>query len=296
MTTEEIKKAFDDSILKDVEYIVVTGGEPTLRSDLKEVYDILHKACPKATLQLSTNGLLPFRVIDAAQHCLKEGMKFDVGISLDGIGKAHDEIRGRKGNFQEVEAVIYQLKLLQEDYPDQMNICLGMTISSLTTPKNYEMIKTFAKVSGLPLEYAWVEQTPYYDNDNKELGISKEGTELIVKDLPDSKRKEDWLRDINGKSIRFDCFALRTFFVLKYNGEIAPCLHYYNKTIGNVKEQSISQILSSDRCKNIKKYCVKRCDGCLNTWAYAESHMAKLTPYMRYYLTHPRALKRDMKW
>jgi MoaA/NifB/PqqE/SkfB family radical SAM enzyme len=228
-----------------------------------------------------------------------EGINLDVGISLDGIGKAHDEIRGIPGCFSHVNYLVDDLIRLKKELKKMgsnavLNVCLGMTISNLTI-KQYPEIKAYAKSKGLPLEYAWVEQTPYYDNQYKELGISKKGTRKVVEDLPDSPRKESWLKWIDGKDISFDCFALRTFVVVRYDGMVAPCLHYYKDVVGNLKTHTMTEILDNEHTKYCEDNIVKPCKGCLNTWAYAESHMAKLTPYMKYYLKHPKVLWKEVK-
>lgn len=58
LSPAEIKKALSDPIFDDLEYIIQTGGEPTVREDLKEFMLAQHEARPNATLHLGTNGIL----------------------------------------------------------------------------------------------------------------------------------------------------------------------------------------------------------------------------------------------
>jgi len=294
MTLEEIEEAFADKIMSDVKYIIITGGEPTLRKDLKQVYHALHRTCPKAVLQLSTNGLLKDRVIDIVNDMMSSGIRFDVGISIDGIGKKHDEIRGIPGNFKIVNELIDELLIIKAKHPKLLGLCLGMTISDLTVDE-YPKIKEYADKKGLELIHAWVEQTPYYDNKDKVIDVKKDRIKEIVDRMPESLRKEYWKKDIKGESIMFDCYALDTFLVVRFDGGIAPCLKYYDKIVGNIKCQDFTAILSGTRSRDVKNDTVRKCDGCLNTWAFAESHMAKLTPYAWYYLKHPRLFWKENK-
>ena len=52
---EEITLETMDKIPDGIDYLNITGGEPTLRKDLEEICDLLY---PKAmTLEISSNGL-----------------------------------------------------------------------------------------------------------------------------------------------------------------------------------------------------------------------------------------------
>lgn len=294
LSVGEIKHIFSDPILSEVQIVIVTGGEPTTRTDLIDVYKTIHDCIPNATLQLSTNAILKDRVIEVVTECLKYGIVFEVGISIDGVGKDHDEVRRVPGNFESVNYVVDKLNKLKEIYPNMLSVNLGMTVSDLTVDKHVD-IECYALKKNLHLEYAWIEQTPFYDNKDKEINVTKNNIALLVNNLPEGPRKEFWLRDVKGKSIRFKCYALKTFFVLRFDGGVAPCLKYYDNIIGNVRQQSIGDILTSYQAKFVKRNVIKPCPGCLNTWAFAESNMAHLNNYIKYYITHPKVFIKELK-
>ena len=293
MTLAQIEKAFNDPFMRDMEYIVLTGGEPTMRKDLLDIYLTLHKCCPKATLQLSTNGILPKRVLEITRAVLEKGIRFDVGISLDGYGKDHDDMRGIPGNFKSVDYLVDEFKKLKKQYKN-FDFCLGMTVSDLTVDK-YDSLKKYANEKKVFLEHAWYQQSPYYGNENQEIKLSKIKIKKIVEKMPETPRKELWLKDIQGKPIKFECYALRTFFVLKNNGDVVPCLTYSDVVAGNITKQSFRKIFTSQRAKELKKNVVKKCPGCLNTWGYSWSAASHMTPFMSYYLRHPKVLFQEMK-
>lgn len=99
LSTEEMKNAFKQ-IANDMDakkiWINVTGGEPLVRKDLCEVMEY-------ATNELgfrwgmTSNGLLLDK--DMLEKLKKANME-SVSISIDGIGKTHDEFRGVEGAYE----------------------------------------------------------------------------------------------------------------------------------------------------------------------------------------------------
>lgn len=93
--------------LKDygVPAVLFSGGEPLARPDTLDL--IAHARGLELPCTLSTNGLL---IDDPTAGRLAElGVKY-VGISLDGIGKTHDKLRGQRGAFERTLAAIRRCK------------------------------------------------------------------------------------------------------------------------------------------------------------------------------------------
>lgn len=139
LTPKEIEKTLSDPLFRDVEYILNSGGEPTLRHDLEEIILIEHTVLPKARIQLSTNGLLPERVIDVVKFAVKHDINIDVGTSLDAIGEKYDSIRGVKGNFKKVDWLLHELVALRKNYGDKTSVNFGFTLIDRTLPSLEEV-------------------------------------------------------------------------------------------------------------------------------------------------------------
>jgi radical SAM protein with 4Fe4S-binding SPASM domain len=77
-----------------VPVILFSGGEPLMHPHLLELVGLAVKRGARSVL--STNGLLLDR--DTALKLKDLGLSY-VGISLDGLGEAHDRMRGQKGAF-----------------------------------------------------------------------------------------------------------------------------------------------------------------------------------------------------
>jgi MoaA/NifB/PqqE/SkfB family radical SAM enzyme len=285
LTPREIEKAFSDPLFKDIEYVINSGGEAVLRSDLEEILLIEHKAFPKARLQLSTNGLLPDRVINVAQFALDHGINLDVGVSLDGIGEQHDFVRGVKGNFEKADKLLHELLMLKEQYKERLDITIGFTLSNLTLPF-LNGVREYARKLNVNFSVQWYNESSYYENVGKSLCAKNEKMLEAVQSLPTTILRKMWIKWLKGKSIKFPCFAMYTFCVLKCDGNISPCLSLWHVNVGNIREKSPTEIWNSFKAREARKI-VKNCQGCLNSWGTGWSFSSYALIPLFFYLKHP---------
>ena len=286
LTPEEIEKTLSDPLFRDVEYILNSGGEPTLRHDLEEIILAEHKALPKARLQLSTNGLLPERVINVVKSAINHNINIDVGTSLDAIGEKYDSMRGVKGNFEKVDRLLHELVALRENYGvNKISAGFGFTLTDRTLPY-LEEVRAYAKRLNVYCLVQWYNQSPFYGNIGKDLTGNDESMIKAVQSLPYPIIREMWLKWLRGESIKFRCFAMYTFCVLQCNGDISPCLSLWDVKAGNVRESSPTEIWHSADAKKARKI-VKDCKGCLNSWGTGWSFASSFYPNLLYYLKHP---------
>ena len=286
LTADDIEKILSDPLFRNVEYILGTGGEPVVRNDIKDIMLAMHRALPQATLQLSTNGLLPDRVIDVVNTLMEHNVNLQIGVSLDGVGETHDHLRGVKGNFEKTNSLLGELLRLKKKYNSKLNVAAGIVVSDITVD-HIEKVREYAMDMGVHLQEQWYNMAVFYNdrayNSNR---ILKQKLVNIVKSQTASPLQERWLRWINNKSIKFPCFAINNFCVLKCNGDIVPCLTKWDAKIGNVRDTSPSEVWNSNEAKKVRKM-VRNCSGCLNSWGLGWSFQIAgyLTPL--YYLRHP---------
>ena len=117
MSLEELEAAFSDNLFRKIQNVNITGGEPTLRKDLSQVVQLIINKMPKlGKITLTSNGLNTDRVVtssaEISEICSKSDIDFLVGISLDGVGKVHDEIRNVPRAFERTSETILRIQEL----------------------------------------------------------------------------------------------------------------------------------------------------------------------------------------
>lgn len=105
LTPGQIREVLSNTLFKNVRHIGISGGEPTLRSDLVGcVHSVLDSLPRLETISITSHGyhsnrwsrFLPL-IKEVADE---QDVAFSLNLSLDGIGDKHDEIRGIKGAFE----------------------------------------------------------------------------------------------------------------------------------------------------------------------------------------------------
>ncbi|MEA3224255.1 MAG: polysaccharide pyruvyl transferase family protein, partial [Thermodesulfobacteriota bacterium] len=123
ITPEELSSVLSDSLFSSLMYVGVSGGEPTLRKDLPEIFRVIADKDGIKGTGLITNALAAEHVIKQVtkcnEVCMEANLPFNVMVSLDGIGKVHDTVRGQKRAFENALRVIFHIR-------DNTNIALSI--------------------------------------------------------------------------------------------------------------------------------------------------------------------------
>jgi MoaA/NifB/PqqE/SkfB family radical SAM enzyme len=177
---------------------------------------------------------------------------------------------------------------LRNKYPKLLSIIVGFTLSDLTIDQ-WEKVREYTEKFDIEFMMQWYNQSSFYGNsvrDEEELRLAMIEA---VKCQPRSITREKWLKLLVGKSIKYRCLAAQSFFVLKCDGQIAPCLSYWDDSLGNARDISISEIWRSDAANKVREK-VSRCSGCLNSWGVTWSASALIYPSIAFYLRNPMAV------
>lgn len=115
LTLEQFRQELAGPFYREVRHVGVTGGEPTLRKDLFELYELLPQCLPKLTgASFITHGMQTGSAVEcyARVHRHYRALKLDFNgmVSLDGVGTVHDQVRGRKGAFDAASKTLLQLR------------------------------------------------------------------------------------------------------------------------------------------------------------------------------------------
>jgi MoaA/NifB/PqqE/SkfB family radical SAM enzyme len=143
MTLEEWRKIFAN-LGHAPFYLTFTGGEPFLRADLHEMVIAGAELCRPGVITIPTNGLLTKRILDRVDQICTAAPHSQIGInlSLDGVGKEHDEIRQVPGNWERALETWQGLKELQVQHQN-----LVLSVHTVVSKFNTHRIR--AIVEGL---------------------------------------------------------------------------------------------------------------------------------------------------
>lgn len=124
----------------------LSGGEPTLRTDLAGIIDGFINRNGAKRVIIPTNGLAQKRTYELVERTLAghAGVHLYLNVALDGYGKTHDEIRGVPGNWVRTLRCIESLYPLKESYGDRFRL----NVNTVICAQNYSEIDKLA-------EYLW---------------------------------------------------------------------------------------------------------------------------------------------
>jgi len=266
LPSEEIEPKLLEK-LPDGLRINITGGEPMLRKDIDEIFEALY---PKShLLELSTNGYFTDRIVALAEKY----PKILIRVSVEGLPKLNDKLRGIPNGFDRALKTILELKKTR---------CKNIGFSIVICDKNVDdLLKLYELCShlGVELSNAVIHNSWYFhkfDNvdEDKQKAVLKE-KEFIAALLQSRRRGmrnklKDYGRAYFNKSIlkrlagdssnyRPPCGAGKDFFFVDPWGNIVPCNGSFEKwVIGNLKEASFEEIMNSKKAREAMEK-VKKC-------------------------------------
>jgi MoaA/NifB/PqqE/SkfB family radical SAM enzyme len=264
---DEITLEHMDKLPEGFARINIGGGEPTLRDDIKEIVDILSKKTKH--LEISTNGYFPKRLVPIVQ----KHPNIRVRISLEGLPKKNDEIRGLRNGFDRAMRSMLRLKEL-----GAKDIGFAITISHRNSD---ELVDLYHLCAYLGVEFsqcavhdAWQFRVPDNVIEEKEKVIDE--MKKFIRELLRSKRRDyflrvkDWYRAylnrglinfIRGEKRLLPCGAGTDIFFLDPYGDIYPC-NALAESMGNIKKASFEEIWNgspAQRVREIVSKCTQNC-------------------------------------
>ena len=122
--------------------LLLSGGEPTLRSDLLQLIDAFRVHNGVQTVSVPTNGFLPDRIVQIARDIaqLDSHLSVTFNVSLDGFAEVHDAIRGVPGSFERAAQTLQRLRQIGERHPNFQTL-----VNTVICADNYRQIVPFAE-------------------------------------------------------------------------------------------------------------------------------------------------------
>lgn len=125
--------------------LLLSGGEPTLRSDVPQLIETFHSTNQIRNVSVPTNGLLPHRIarcaVEVAQ--IDPQLRVTFNVSIDGPAHIHDPIRGVPDAFASAMQTVETLRDVADKY-DNFRVLLNTVICA----DNYGQLVSFAEHMG----------------------------------------------------------------------------------------------------------------------------------------------------
>ncbi|MEX2755990.1 MAG: glycosyltransferase [Candidatus Sigynarchaeota archaeon] len=270
ITLDEIRIA--SKKMGHVEMLTITGGEPTLRDDLPEIIKVFYQNNRTRHVTIHTNGFLVKKLCrmlaDIARACPR--LEINVSLSIDGLKKVHDEIRGVNGAFDNAIQSLESIEKLKRKYPN-INITINTVFNRLNQDNVVSLIDYLYTRHEIDGYYIALVRGTTRDSDIKDIDIEK--YKLAVKHLERWKTRQgayrnyalagfrnaiddlapwDVIKSVLDGRIAYPCKAGQTVIVISERGEVYPC-EMLGLSFGNLRDfdLNVSNVLTSSRARKI---------------------------------------------
>ena len=274
ISIETIKK------LPKMYFTNITGGEPFIRTDLKDIVRELYKKSDR--IVISTNGFFTDRIVDLA----KEFPQIGIRISIEGLEDTNNEIRGLQNGYQRGYGTLKKLREM-----GMKDVGFGMTVQDKNAP---DLVPLYKISNEMGMEFATASlHNSFYFVEAKNIIYDRpmvaKNFENLVNELLKSNSPKKWFRAyfnhglinyIYGQKRLLPCdMSFDTFFIDPY-GDVMPCNGTKDKEVmGNLNTQSWDELWNSPEAEVVRKK-VRHCDR--DCWM-----IGSVSPAMHKYIWKP---------
>jgi len=284
LSSEEIFRVIDEAAECGLLSLLLTGGEPLLRHDFKEIY--LYIKRKGVFITLYTNGTL----IDSEMgDFLAEWPPFFVQISLYGAtAQTYEAVTGIRGSYGRCMDGIQ--RLIERKIP--------LRLKAIVMTLNHQELNEMEKLAGnlgCPFRYGTF-LNPRLDGRGDPLKFRLPPEQVLAIDLERPTRMREYRKrclhcpEASTSRALYPCDAGRRMFHIDPSGKLTVCMlsrtRQYDLRLGNFKEAWLEWI--PKRVLSQKREPLP-CDGCnlrllcANCTAFSELEMGKsggVVPYL----------------
>lgn len=227
LSTQQWLQIADEAIEAGMIYCLLTGGEPLLRPDFKEIYTYLVKKGVLVTV--NTNGIL---ITPEIVQLFQEYRPEKINISLYGASEETYQRVCNQSMYKKAKEGILMLK------EAGIRVNINTTFTKLNESDLNELV-TFAKEEGIPIRTTAFVFPPVRNKQNaesdiylsqKEMGILSAKFDSLTMDQERIKRRQNYIHKCLSVTYgeeaiekKLSCMAGRGSFWISWNGEMYPC-------------------------------------------------------------------------
>lgn len=268
-------------------WLHLSGGEPFLRQDIAELVSSFYKNAGVRQVGIPTNCLLGQRISDSTRQILElcPDLRLNIVLSLDGLEKTHNYIRGIPDNWDKTMMTLESLKELRGEYPNlSINICTVLNNLNVDeVPELFRYVRTLGvnfhdlglmrgdfqdKSLALPplektreaLKIAKDYARQYYAEDRKYPGVSALRAARVHSYLNDT-----YLRYLSSGTHSQPCFSGDGFAVIEPDGDVKMC--ELTPPVGNLMafDGNFMAFWQSDKIKALRSKSICAEAGCTHS-------------------------------
>lgn len=241
----------------------ITGGEPFLRDDIKEIVRILREKSDR--IVISTNGFFTDRIVELCREFPDIGIR----ISIEGLEKTNNEIRGLEDGFNRGYTTLKKLVAM-----GMKDVGFGMTLQDKNAA---DLVPLYKLSDDLNMEFATAAvHNSFYFVESKNIihdrPMVAKNLEALVNELLNSKQPKKWFRAYfnhglinyiySGKRLLPCDMSFDTFFVDPY-GDVMPCNGTADKEVmGNINTEEWDELWNSPQAEEVRRRvrcCSRQC-------------------------------------
>ena len=258
----------------------ITGGEPFIRTDIKDIVRELYKLSDR--IVISTNGFFTDRIIDLCKEFPQVGIR----ISIEGLEQTNNDIRGLKDGFNRGYSTLKKLREM-----GMKDVGFGMTVQDRNA-KDLVPLYKLSNEMGMEFATASLHNSFYFveaKNKINDREMVAKNFEELINELLKSNSPKKWFRAyfnhglinyIYGQKRLLPCdMSFDTFFIDPY-ADVMPCNGTREKEVmGNLNTQSFEELWHSAAAENVRRK-VRCCHR--NCWM-----IGSVSPAMHKYIWVP---------
>lgn len=247
MAIADVKRIADQADAMGLASICISGGEPLIFPDLKEVIEAI--GAERFVISIDTNGwaLTKNKVKWLVNHGVDR-----IHLSVDGLEGNHDEFRGSIGSWKKcINALPYCKKY-----------GLGVIVNIVITKsliKSGELIRQleFIKTFGFHASMIYVKATGEFEDSKDE--VLDNDDMIYVQSLTSLYNASTHLSKNCGHS--FGCLCFKRHFSITAYGDVLPC-PWIPISMGNIFKEDLNTIVQ--RGLDNKWFSYDNKHGCLS--------------------------------
>ncbi|MEW5761138.1 MAG: radical SAM protein [Candidatus Thermoplasmatota archaeon] len=271
LTIQEINSIFKNEFFSSLRWINITGGEPFLRRELVDAVLVFKENCSKLeAISIPTNGFLTDKILSTINEILdilSDKIFLSLTVSIDGIGKKHDEIRGVENGFEKAISTLKALKEIKKN-----NFEFG--VETIVFDENIDGIEEtylFLRNYTQHINITPVIESNFFEGGAKPTRKNFEKLLQFLRKIENENLSYAYyyrkLEEIFLSERKYPCLAGYKTLYIDSKGYLYPC-HLLGSefSMGNLCNDDIKNLWFSENARNIRKKLENNsyCKTCTN--------------------------------